>query len=61
MSFPRRRNPVKHIKNKFFICLFYQICNFYINIEVIFLDPRLRGDDIESVLPIHVTTQPRSS
>ncbi|HJD58786.1 MAG TPA: hypothetical protein LFV92_06480 [Rickettsia endosymbiont of Ceroptres masudai] len=42
-------NPVKHIKNKFFICLFYQRCNFYINIEVIFLDPRFRGDDIEWV------------
>ena len=40
-------NPVKHIKNKFFMCLFCQICKFCINIEVIFLDPRFRGDDIE--------------
>ncbi|WP_199402705.1 hypothetical protein [Rickettsia asembonensis] len=39
-------NLVKHIKNLFFICLFYQICNFYINIEVIFLDSRFRGNDI---------------
>ncbi|WP_342270687.1 hypothetical protein [Rickettsia endosymbiont of Orchestes rusci] len=29
------RNPVKHIKNLFFICLFYQIYNFCTNIKVI--------------------------
>ncbi|MFP3012269.1 MAG: hypothetical protein ACEY3D_04830 [Rickettsia sp.] len=49
MSFPRKRESSKAYKNKFlyFICLFYQICNFCINIEVIFLNSRFRGNDIE--------------
>ncbi len=43
MSFlARSENPVKPIKSLFFIDLFYQICNFYINIEAIFLEPMVK-------------------
>ncbi|HJD58020.1 MAG TPA: hypothetical protein LFV92_02175 [Rickettsia endosymbiont of Ceroptres masudai] len=45
-------NPVKYIKNKFFIYFFIRYVTYYVNIEVIFLDSRFRGNDIK----LHTTS-----
>ncbi|MFP3121219.1 hypothetical protein GCO76_07885 [Rickettsia sp. R2] len=39
-------NPLKSYKNLFLYGYFIKLCNSYINIKAIFLDSRIRGNDI---------------